>query len=115
METRNDSINLAQHTMTVRHLKEVLSRLDDDLPVVLASDYGDHTHTTQLMRIDAVHLIDAKNIEDSGYSESGAAYYRDEYVEEQYDDALTALRQICVIRTPSVNCEDVWEMPEVGG
>ena len=115
METRSDSINLAQHTMTVRHLKEVLSRLDDDLPVVLANNYGDHTHTTQLMRIDAVHLIDAKNIEDSGYSESGSAYHRDEYVYGQYDDALTEIRQICVIRTPSCDCEDVWEMPEVGG
>ena len=107
---RNDSINLMKHTLSVRTLKNILSALDDDLKVVMASNYGDYTHTTQLVSIDDIALSDAKNIEDSRYSESGSAYYRDEYVEEQYNDELTAAEQVLVLTAPSVAEDDGWEM-----
>ena len=53
---RNDSINLMKHTLSVRTLKNILSALDDDLKVVMASNYGDYTHTTQLVSIDDIAL-----------------------------------------------------------
>ena len=112
-EERHDSINLMNRALTVRELKNILDGLDDNLAVVLASDYGNQTHTTQLMEIEAVHIIDAKNIEDSRYSESGSCFVREEYIEEEYDDHLTVQGQVCVLRTPSVNCEDHWEMPQI--
>ena len=107
---RNDSIRLMKHTLTVGKLIDILLPLDDDAPVVLASDFGDYTHTTQLVPIEDVAFIDAKNIEDSRYSQSGSAYYRDEYVEEQYNDELTAAEQVLVLMAPSVKEDDGWEM-----
>lgn len=58
------------HTMTVRELIEALEDFDDDTPVLLTSDYGDHCHTEQALGIDEVEQVE---VEENAYSDSGFA------------------------------------------
>ena len=110
---RDDSINLMKSTLTVGELKSILGRLDDNLSVVLASDYGDYIHTTELVCIDEVSLINSKHVEDTAYSHSGSCFSREESIEWEYNDELTAAKQVVVLRSPSVTEDDAWEMPSV--
>jgi hypothetical protein len=110
---RNDSIRLMKNTLTVGKLIDLLLPLDDDSPVVLASDYGDYIHTTQLVCIDEVSVINSRHVEDTRYSDSGSCFSREESIEWEYDDELTAAEQVIVLRSPSVREDDAWEMPAV--
>ena len=103
---RRDSIELIKRTLTVAELKEILNGLDDHMSVVLANDYGNQTHTTQLMVIDGVHVIATENIDDSAYSESGSCYVVDPDITGQYDDELTSGDSVVVLRTPSGYIKD---------
>ena len=70
---------MALRTTTVAELRNLLADYDNDQRVAFSSDYGDRTHTEQVLPIEG--HADLKLIEKSGYSESGWA------VREELPDA----------------------------
>lgn len=62
---------MALRTTTVLQLKNLLDDYDDDQLVAFSSDYGDRTHTEQVLPIEG--YADLKLVGESGYSESGYA------------------------------------------
>jgi len=60
-------------TMTAGELKRLIEDVDDDQPVLLCCDYGDISHTQQLLPIRDALGIQTSNIKTSGYSKSGIA------------------------------------------
>jgi hypothetical protein len=73
---------MLKNTLTIYDLISTLEELRDeygeDTPVVVSSDYGDYTHTEQLLEISEISTTNPKN---SGYSRSGFAF-NDEELEE---------------------------------
>lgn len=67
-------------TITVGMLKAVLEDYDDDLPVVVGSDYGDRAGTIQANALDEPELGQITN---SVYSSSGYAIKPSDYDGEE--------------------------------
>ena len=57
--------------MTVADLRSSLVDLPDGAIVMLAADYGDRSHTTQLLPVEATRPLSLMAITESGYSGSG--------------------------------------------
>lgn len=80
-------------TITKRDLLNALEGFDMDTPLVLVCDYGDRCHTQQALSIDTIVEAKAKQLEQSGYSQSGWAWRdpdehedRDEDEDEENDE-----------------------------
>lgn len=59
---------MAYETLTVGQLKRVLEDFDDELEVVVGSDYGDHAGTVQANFLSEVDVV---CLEGSNYSSTG--------------------------------------------
>ena len=57
-------------SMTVAELRHALADLPDDAIVALASDYGDRSHTTQLLPVEMVKPVSEAWVTESAYSDS---------------------------------------------
>jgi len=84
--------DVLEQALTVRDLIEALEEMDQDAPMVFASDYGDICHTTQALPVGRVGRVGIGEIEESAYSHSGLAI-RDEgeeanglVIDDDYDD-----------------------------
>lgn len=62
-----------ESAMTVAELIEELESLPGNCRVVFACDYGDHSHTQQLLPVETADEYDpdVEAIEETGYSRSG--------------------------------------------
>ena len=72
--------NPVNKTMTVGELMEMLKDHDLETPVLIGTDYGDISHTLQLLSLDSdqCEIESQGKIEDSGYSRSGFALNEEE-------------------------------------
>jgi hypothetical protein len=61
------------NAMTVGELRDLLEGMDEETPVVFATDYGDICHTKQILPLKAGERIDSHCVCESGYSNSGIA------------------------------------------
>lgn len=59
--------------MTVAELVEELRQLDQDAVVAFACDYGDISHTEQLLPVGTADELCYETVEESAYSHSGIA------------------------------------------
>ena len=64
--------------MTVAELRETLADFPDEAIVIAASDYGDRSHTTQVLPIQAARGVSRDQVSDSAYSRSGWKLKTDE-------------------------------------
>jgi hypothetical protein len=80
---------LLTNTMTVAQIRAAIKGLPEDTPVVLASDYGDRNHTTQLLSLKDVSKVYSTDLKETGYSETGVALKtEDEQDETRTDEAV---------------------------
>lgn len=86
----NNSISLYD---LMERLSEIADEYGDDILVVSSSDYGDISHTEQVVEIQSVEVL--KPVKDA-YSQSGYAVpkerYRDEYPDDQKGPEVVVLR-----------------------
>lgn len=82
--------------MTVADLIDALKGMDPKSPVMIATDYGDITHTTQLIGICEVEAIGGENLSTTAYSESGLCITRDRD-EDEDEDAEKAETGVVVV------------------
>lgn len=79
-------------SMTVDRLIEALQEVSAEgnggMHVVMTADYGDHCHTTQILRIGDVQI---REIDESGYSDSGYALVDDEYEKKARPNVVALL------------------------
>ena len=72
-------------TATLKHLLDLVQDLIDEhgeqFPVAFSSDYGDHSHTEQLLPIELEATV--KMAVESGYSDSGYAAHEPEAGEDE--------------------------------
>jgi hypothetical protein len=66
---------LLKNAITVADLIAELEQFDGDAVVLVASDYGDISHTMQVAPVDCIEVLDPREarLEESGYSNSGVA------------------------------------------
>lgn len=86
-------------SLTVRELIDELETMPEDAVVVLTSDYGDHCHTEQALRIDSVEELTITHR--GAYSTSG--WVVDEPEDDDEDDEPSAkptAQQVVALRTP---------------
>jgi len=76
-------------TITVRELVESLEDFQPDTLVVFASDYGDHCHTMQAVTIKGE--FEVKDLQRSGYSDSGFAVPSEDDDGRPREDSVKAL------------------------
>lgn len=70
-------------SITVADMRQALVGLPDEAILALVSDYGDRSHTAQLLPIEVVKPVSEAWIAESGYSESGLRLRSsDEEIEE---------------------------------
>ena len=62
-------------TITVAELRDLLDGQDDAMLVTFSSDYGDHSHTQQIHRLNG--NAEVKAIQENAYSNSGWALMDD--------------------------------------
>lgn len=72
-------------TITVKKLRDLLDRFNDNDKVIFSSNYGDRAGTEQAHRINGV--ADYVNITESAYSDSGYRVIAD-HDDEDSDDLL---------------------------
>lgn len=84
-------------SLTVRELIDELEMMPDDAVVVLTSDYGDHCHTEQALRIDSVEELTI--LKRGAYSASGWVV-NDEEPEEDDEPEDRPTLQVVALRTP---------------
>lgn len=85
---------LERVSMTVRALIDILEEIPEEhhhKPVLISPDYGDRTHTEQLLAIKEVAACIPRN---SGYSDTGYAYDPDNEcdMDSEADDMVIVLR-----------------------
>lgn len=86
---------MALRTTTVLQLKNLLDDYDDDQLVAFSSDYGDRTHTEQVLPIEG--HADLKLVGESGHSESGYAVVDEPDAEERELDDFQEPQEILII------------------
>ena len=87
MSDNIDTVGMIERSavMTVRDLREMLDGFEDNAPVFVQTDYGDHCHTQQLLPIETVEDTNENGIEKTAYSISGIAR-RDDPLDDDDDD-----------------------------
>lgn len=83
-------------TYTVRHLREALEDLPDDVRVMFVCDYGDYHHTQQALPIGEAIEVYSSDLGATAYSQSGVCLLEDrepddEPVDETEEDAEPVL------------------------
>ena len=77
---------LANASMTVRELRELLDGFDDEARVLVAAEYGDYGRTVQALSVEDAVDAEAKEFAlDSGYSRSGVAYVENDDCDAEDD------------------------------
>jgi len=89
-------------SLTVSELKEVLEELEEkgygDTNVMMSSDYGDHSHTIQLLTINQV-VGDVPR--ESAYSETGLCLNEETYVEAEelpIEDGDEEIKMVIILK-----------------
>lgn len=72
--------------MTVKELRDHLESFEDDDPVLISYDYGDHCHTEVAEKIRAIETINAK------WSDYHKAFVNDFDGDEQYAVILKSVK-----------------------